>query len=108
MHDVKQGAGTFVRRHLVDKDDNIQKCTSQGAQEHRQLINQERKNRKLTGQRTHGHHNLYDDDSKNRGLELFETRNEVPETLARAFKGATGAHARCQTRRQDASMSSNR
>ena len=53
MHDVKQGARTFVRRQLVDKDDNIQKCTSQGAQEHRQLVNQNRTNRKYVLEGTH-------------------------------------------------------
>ena len=64
MHDVKQGARTFVRRQLVDKDDNIQKCTSQRAQEHRQLDDQNRKNRKLTGQRTHERHQRHAKDCK--------------------------------------------
>ena len=61
MHDVKQGARTFVRRQLVDKDDNIRKCTSQGTQEHRQLVDQDRTNRKYLFKGTHGRHQLHDE-----------------------------------------------
>ena len=74
MHDVKQGARTFVRRQLVDKDDNIRKCTSQGTQEHRQLVDQDRKNRKYLFKGTHGRRQLHDEDSKVVSLSSMQHR----------------------------------